>query len=191
MPVFTSASFWYDFPQSTGATVNIEIPFSSRIIFRNKKNKEKEKFREGVTVSNIGFYRYPFNHSGLLAQQSVGFRYHKTKPYYFQWQVVVGALRTFYDGTVYSVSNNGSVNTLQHFGRWYAITGFAAAFGHDWQRSIKPKPFAVSLQSTLWMQYPYNSFLLPHLSIQVAFDYHFKNIHTSIKQKQVMRNQGQ
>ncbi len=187
MPIFTSGSPFYDFPQSIGATASIEFPVSSRHIFINKKKRQKQRFREGVTSSEVGFYRYPFNNTGLFLQQSVGFRYHKTKPHFFEWKLMLGALRTFYDGTVYSVSENGVVNTLPHFGRWYAITGFTTVFGEDFERSAKPKPFAVSLQPALWMQYPYNSFILPHLSLQVSLQYHFRSFNVSIRQKEIKR----
>lgn len=185
LPISTSGNLFYDFPQSFGAAARMEFPFSFRHIFINKKSKQKQKFREAVTSSTIGFYRYAFNNTGLFIQQSVGFRYYKTKPYYFQWQLMAGALRTFYDGTVYSVNNNGAVNTLRGFGRWYMLTGFATAFGHDWQRNKKPKPFSVAIEPSLWMQFPYNSFVLPHLSLQLSFQYHFSSV--TILQKEIKR----
>ncbi len=187
LPIFTSGALFYDFPQSFGAAAAIEFPFNSRHIFINKKNRQKQRFREGVATSEVGFYRYPFNNTGLFLQQLVGFRYHKTKPYFFEWLLTVGALRTFYEGTVYSVSDAGAVSTLPHFGRWYAITGITTVFGHDWERSAKPKPLALSVQPSLWVQYPYNSFILPHLSLQVSVQYHFPSFKVSIRQKEIKR----
>lgn len=187
LPVFTSGSLFYDFPQSFGALAGIEVPLNSRHIFINKKKGQKQKWREAVTSSEAGFYRYAFNNTGLLLQQSIGFRYHKTKPYFFEWKLTLGVLRTFYDGTVYTVNNYGAVSTLPHFGRWYAITGFNTAFGKDFERSEKPKPFAVSLQPSLWVQYPYNSFVLPHFSVQVSLHYHFPSFNVKVHQKKIKR----
>ncbi len=187
MPIFTSGSLFYDFPQSFGAAANIEFPISSRHIFIHKKKRQKQRFREGITATEIGFYRYPFNNTGLLLQQSVGFRYHKTKPHFFEWRLTLGALRTFYDGTVYSVSETGVVNTLPHFGRWYAITGISTVFGEDLERSAKPKPLAISVRPSLWIQYPYNSFILPHLSLQLSLQYHFSSFNVTVRQKDIKR----
>ncbi len=187
MPIFTSVSPFYDFPQSFGAVAGIELPLNSRHILINKKKRQKQKWREAVTSSEIGFYRYAFNNTGLFAEQSVGFRYHKTKPYFFEWKVTVGALRTFYDGTVYSVSETGVVHTLPRFGRWYATTGFTTVFGEDFERSAKGKPFAISVQPSLWVQYPYNSFVLPHLSLQVSLQYHFPSFNITVHQKEIKR----
>ncbi len=187
MPIFISGSLFYDFPQSFGASAGAEFPLNSRHISIIKKGKQKEKYRDIITTSNIGFYRYAFNNRGLFLLQSVGYRYHKTKPYYFEWLLTFGALRTFYDGNVYSVDNYGTIRTLQNFGRLYAITGFTTVFGHDFERSAKPKPIAISIQPSLWVQYPYNSFLLPHFSIQLSFSYHFNQFNIVVHQKQIKR----
>ena len=43
LPVYTSASFLYDFPQSFGATAFITLPLNNRLVFINKKGKQKLK----------------------------------------------------------------------------------------------------------------------------------------------------
>ncbi len=187
MPIYIHGALFYDFPQSFGITAGVELPISSRHFIIERKSRQKEKYRDLITTSDVGFYRYPFNNTGLFLLQSVGYRYHKSKPYYFEWLATVGILRTFYDGTVYAVSDNGVVTTFGNFGRVYAITGFTTVFGHDFQRSIKPKPISVSIHSSLWIQYPYNSFILPHLSLQLSLSYHFSHLSLSVRQKQVKR----
>lgn len=187
MPVNASASLLYDFPQSFGAQVGVEFPLNSRLIFINRKHNQKKKFREMLVRSDIGFYRYVLNNTGLFFQQSIGFRYHQARPYYFEWMLTVGALRTFYDGRVYSVNNEGVVRALPGFGRWYAITGITTGFGFDWERNVKPKPFAVAIKPSLWMQYPYNSFVLPHLSLQLSMQYHIPSFNRTIYQKSINR----
>ena len=187
LPVYTSAAFLYDFPQSFGATAFISLPLNNRHIFINKKEKEKEKFRELFTRSEAGFYRYGFNNSGLLFQQSIGFRYQHTKPWFFEWMLSAGILRTFYDGTVYKVSDDGTVSTLKNFGRFYAITGMSVAYGLDLEKSAKALPFTVSLQPSLWVQYPYNSFFLLHVSTRLSIDYHFPSFNLLVHQKTIKR----
>ena len=187
LPVYTSASFLYDFPQSFGATAFITLPLNNRLVFINKKGKEKQKFRELLTRSEAGFYRYSFNNTAVLFQQSIGFRYqHKTK-YFFEWMLTAGLLRTFYDGTVYKVSNDGAVSILKNFGRLYAVTGMSVVFGLDLEKSSKPLPFTVSLQPSLWIQYPYNSFFLPHISTRLSIDYHFPSFNILVRQKTIKR----
>lgn len=189
MPLYLQGSFFYDFPQSFGAAAGVDFPIRSKVIFtKNKAGEEKAKYRNLIIASDIGFYRYPFNNSGIYLFQSIGKRYHKEKPYYFEWLASIGLLRTFYDGIVYSVDNNGNVKILKDFGRYYATTGFAAVFGHNFERSSNPKPFAIDIKPSLWIQYPYNSFILPHFSVWLTFKYHFNRFHISVKQKQVKKS---
>ena len=189
MPLYLHGSFLYDFPQSFGAATGIDFPLRSKVIFtKSKTGKEKAKYRDLIIASDVGFYHYPFNNSGIYLFQSIGKNYHKEKPYYFEWLASAGVLRTFYDGIVYSVDANGNVKILKDFGRYYVITGFTAVFGHNFERSANPKPFAIDIKPSLWIQYPYNSFILPHFSVWLTFKYHFNRFHISVKQKQVKKS---
>ena len=187
LPVYTSACFLYDFPQSFGATAGITLPLNYRHIFINKKGKEKQKFRVLLTRSEAGFYRYRFNHTGVLFQQSIGFRYQHRTAYLFEWMLTAGLLRTFYDGNVYKVSDDGIVSTLKNFGRLYGITGMSVAFGLDLEKRSKPLPFTVSLQPSLWIQYPYNSYFLPHFSTRLLIGYHLPSFNMHVHQKTIKR----
>ena len=187
MPVYTHASLFYDFPQSFGATGGIELPINSHHIVIARRGRQKEKYRDLITSSDVGFYRYPYNNTGVFLLQSVGYRYYKTKPYYFEWLATVGVLRTFYDGIVYKVSDYGAVTTLHNFGRLYATSGFTLVFGHNFERSVKPVPVSVSIQPSVWVQYPYNSFILPHVSLQLSFSYHFNHFNIYVRQKGINR----
>lgn len=183
--VYTSASFYYDFPQSPGAVASIEFPLNSIHVVSGKK----EKFKDLVTSSSIGFYRYGKNNTGSFLTQSIGFRYRHLRPYFFEWKFMAGALRTFYDGKVYKVSDEGVVSTLPAFGRWYAMAGGSTEFGFDWEKSQKKIPLAVSIGPSLWIQFPYNNFVLPHLSIQLTFRYHFSSFNISVHQKEKRNKQ--
>ncbi len=187
MPVYVHASLFYDFPQSFGAIAGIEMPINSRQNVIIKRGIQKNKFKDIITTSDVGFYRYPFNNTGLFLLQSVGYKYYKNKPYYFELLVTIGVLRTFYDGTVYSVSDNGSITVLRNFGRLYAISGFTAVFGHNFERCAIPKPMSVSIKPSLWVQYLYNSFILPHISLQLSLSYHFPHLNISVRQKKIKR----
>ncbi len=189
MPGYLHGSCFYDFPQSFGAAAGVDFPLRSKVIYtKNKAGKEKPKYRDLIIAGDMGFYRYPFNNSGIYIFQSIGKKYHNQKPYYFEWRASVGILRTYYDGIVYSVDNNGNVKILKDFGRYYATTGFTAVFGHNFERSANWKPFAIDIKPSLWIQYPYNSFILPHLSVWLTFKYHFNHFRICVKQKQVYKS---
>lgn len=188
MPTFARFAFFYDLPLSFGAFAGIDFPIKSKVIISIDRNEKKEiKYRDAILATDIGFYRYDFNNTGLYFFQSVGKRYYRQKPYYFEWQLRLGFLHTFYDGIVYAVENNGNVKQLHNFGRYYAVTGATAVFGHDFIRVTNPKPFAIDIRPSLWFQYPYNSFVLPHMSASLTFKYHFNTMNITIKQKRIQK----
>jgi hypothetical protein len=182
MPVFVRSSLFYDFPQSFGASAGVDFPVRSKmIITKDEKGQTSFKYRDLIVAGDIGFYRNLFNNSGLYFFQSIGKQYHKNKPYYYEWLARVGLLRTFYDGIVYTVDANGNVKVINNFGRYYIATGFMAVFGYDFERSKKQLPFAIDARSYIWIQYPYNSFVLPHLSFELSFKYRFNKLNITIK----------
>jgi hypothetical protein len=186
MPAFLHASFFYDLPLSFGSFTGIDFPIKSKVFISvDRAGKKEIKYRDAIVASDIGFYRYDFNNTGLYFFESIGKRYYRQRPYYFEWMITVGFLRTFYDGIVYAVDDNGNVKQLHNYGKYYAVTGGTAVFGHDFLKAKKPKPFAIDIRPSLWFQYPYNSFVLPHLSASLTFKYHFQGMNITIKQKRI------
>jgi hypothetical protein len=186
LPVYIKGGFFYDFPQSVGFSGGIDFPFKRKLIASaNDSNASSIKYRDWVFSADIGFYRYQFNQSGLFFSPSIGKRYSKTRPTYFEWLISAGFLRTFYDGQVYAVDGSGNVKELKYYGRFYAITGLSTVFGHNFEKNKRPKPFAIGIKPSLWFQYPYNSFILPHLSAELIFKYHFDNLNIVVKQNRM------
>lgn len=184
--LFVHSSFFYDFPQSFGIAAGVDFPVSSKLKTTFSKNgKEKLSFRDLIIAGDIGFYRYRFNHSGLYFLSSIGKRYYDAGPYYFEMLLSIGVLRTFYDGRVYMVDDNGNIKEKKNFGRYYATSGLSFAFGHNFERSKKPRPFAIQAKPFIWIQYPYNSYLLPHLSAEFSLKYHFRNFNIRVKEKEI------
>jgi hypothetical protein len=185
-PVYLHTSFYYDFSKSFGASAGIDFPFSSKIKISYKKDSTKKiRYRDWIINADLGFYRYESNNTGVFFIPSVGKRYSREGCYYFEWLTGAGLLRTFYDGIVYSVDGNGKVNEENNYGRWYATLNIATTFGWDLSKSKKSSPIALQLQPILWFQFPYNSFLLPHLSLEAGFKYHFKNFNSKVRQHPV------
>ena len=180
-PAFVQFSVLYDFPQSYGFTVGIDRPFVSVLKMNNGATKKQKDFFVSL---NAGCFRYPFNYTGILVLPSAGIRYFKKKHYYSELAISMGILRTFYDGTVYHVDNNGTVSQLPLFGRNYALTGIS--YAADWQIKKRNSGFwTVQLKPVLWMQYPYDSFIKLHFSVEAGIKYAYKKrpVPTRIKTK--------
>ena len=185
MPLFIHGALFYDFPQSFGASAGIDFPVQIKTIFKIKNGDTSVRNAAFVTGAGLGFYRYEFNHTGLMLSSFIGTRHIYSNASYFEHLWGLGVLRTFYDGIVYSVDAGGTIKQKNNYGRTYATIHFALAYGWDFTRSKKPKPFAIQLQPVLWFQFPYNGFVLPHGSLAIAIKYHFKKLNVSIKHKEI------
>ena len=191
IPLLIRASFLYDMPLSFGAVAGVEIPLNRKIIADTKGNDSARiKNHDLIAGAETGFYRYAFNNTGLYFFASAGKRYSSKKPAYCQWQINLGILRTIYDGIVYAVNANNEVSILQNSGRFYALTGFSVVFGHDLRHQHHARPFSIEAGPLLWLQYPYNSYVLPHLSAKLGVAYYFQPIQRRIKQKTMKKIPG-
>lgn len=185
-PIFLHSSFYYDFPKSFGASAGIDFTIQSKIKSTiNKVGKEKIRYRNLILNADIGFYRYRFNNTGVFLIPSIGKRYLSKQPYYFEILIGAGLVKTFYDGIVYTVDDNGKVSENNYFGRFYATANISAVFGWNFEHSKQAKPIAIQIKPVLWFQFPYNSFTLPHVSVEAGAKYHFKNWNNKVRQKQL------
>jgi len=167
-PLFASASLFYDFPQAYGIMGSVSSPY--RTIVRSRKSKDgftrrKDRFLAGEG----GLYRYPLNYTGLLLLPGFGTRHYRNNSFFYETIINIGVLRTFYDGKVYEVDATGNVKEKKAFGRFYATTHLSTAFDF---RINKVTFFEV--KPSAWFQYPFDSFIKPHLSLQAGLTYELR-----------------
>jgi hypothetical protein len=170
-PVFAQVSLLYDFPESYGITSGIQLPL--RFIIKNitlKSGRTVTKQRDIVGGVNAGFYRYSYNYTGVILLPFIARRRYYHSTFFTEASLGMGVLRTFYDGKVYKVDAAGNVSEAKLFGRFYATTNLAWSF--NW---LLNKPgqsnIALQLKPSLWFQYPYNSFIKPHASLEAGIKY--------------------
>jgi hypothetical protein len=167
-PVFAQISLLYDFPQSFGLSSGLYIPIKTINKKRiSKGGKDLIKQKDVVAGFNLGFYRYPYNYTGVLLSPFIGKRHYSSSTFFSETLFSISVLRTFYDGKVYKVDQAGNVSEAGLFGRFYATSSFSYAF--NW---LLNKPaFTLQLKPSLWFQYPYNSFIKPHASLEIGIKY--------------------
>jgi len=170
-PVFVQASLLYDFPQSYGVTAGIDFPLKSVIKNRVAKNGSESTIQKarfwGVLA---GFYRYPYNYTGVLLMPTIGVRRPVFKSFFYESSLGIGVLRTFYDGKAYEVDAAGNVKEKSLFGRFYATTNLSFAFNFLLRNSAQ-NVLALQIKPSLWFQYPFDSFIKPHVSLEAGMKY--------------------
>ncbi|MEO6916452.1 MAG: hypothetical protein ABI151_13160 [Chitinophagaceae bacterium] len=161
-PVFAQASLLYDFPQSFGVITGISWPFRT-IVKSRIPGKSFIRRKDRFLAVEAGFYRYPFNYTGLLLMPGYGARHYRSQSFFYETIVSLGLMRTFYDGKVYDVNATGNVTEKKLYGRFYATTHLSSAF--DFRAS---KLITLEVKPSVWFQYPFDSFIKPHLSLQAG-----------------------
>jgi hypothetical protein len=174
-PVFAQTSLFYDSPQSYGLSAGIDWPYKSIIKTYVSANgsstiRQKERFF-GLQTS---FYRYPYNSTGVLLVPTIGSRHYVNSKFFYETTLGIGVLRTFYDGKVYAVDASGTVTEKSLFGRFYATTHLASSFNFLLQKPGH-KILALQVKPSLWFQYPFESLIKPHISLEAGIKYEINN----------------
>ena len=175
-PVLLYGLATYDLPKGYGFAIGTSIPFHS--IIKEKVNKdfktrcaEKDEF----ISAELGGYRHPFAYTAIIINAGIGIRYVKSLKHFTELSFNQGIVRTAYDGKVYELDQDGNIKERKLFGRNYLATGFSYSLNwslHDGNADL----WFIQLKPVIWLQYPYNSFLKLHFSLQAGISYRLKNI---------------
>ena len=175
-PVFLYGLATYDLPKSYGFSIGTSFPFGSKI--KNLTSSEKDEF----VSAEFGEYRHPYGYTSIIFNAGIGIRYVRSPNHFTDLCFHQGVLRTVYDGKVYEMDQYGNIKELRFFGRTYLTTGFS--YSMNWAlHNRNQNLWFVQLKPSAWAQYPYNSFLKLHLSLQAGVSYRLKNINVRSRSK--------
>jgi hypothetical protein len=159
----------YDFP-GYGLMVGASVPVQSTIRIKSHRS-ETVKF----ISAEMGGLRYPFVNTSLVVNAGVGIRYIKSIRHFAELSFQQGVMRTIYDGKAYELDAEGNVKEENFFGRTYLVSGFS--YSQNWSISNRTSNlWFLQLRPFVWVQYPYNSFLKIHLSLQAGICYRLNRL---------------
>jgi len=167
-PVLLYGLAAYDIPKGFGFDIGASVPFHSTAKLKN--GSEKDEF----ISSELGEYRYPFAYTSMLFNVGLGIEYIRSPKYFTELSFSQGLLRTIYDGKVYELDQYGNIKERKLFGRTYLTTQFSYSINYRVDRR-NPNLWFLQLRPSAWLQYPYNSFLKLHFSLQAGISYCLKN----------------
>jgi len=175
-PAFLYGLITYDFPKSYGFIIGTSVPFHSIIKEKADKDSETRVSKKDEFISaELGAYRRPFAYTSIFVNAGIGIRYIKSTKHFTELFFNQGVLRTAYDGKVYELDQDGNIKERILFGRTYLVTGFS--YSLNWNlNSRNSNLWFIQLKPGIWMQYPYNSFLKLHFSLQAGICYQLKNM---------------
>jgi len=183
-PVLLSAVATYDFAKSYGASFEISAPFHSIANQNHHESSSVRTHKDQFISLELGMNRRPFAYTTAYFNMGVGLRFNRCAKHFNEVSFEQGIQRTFYDGKVYQEQPDGSIKERTLFGRTYASSGLSCA--QNWSISNRSgNAWFIQLRPSIWIQYPYNSFVKPHFSLQAGLTYHLRDVsvHTRTKYK--------
>jgi hypothetical protein len=174
-PVFLCAVATYDFAKSYGVSAGVAIPFHSIISQQHLENLRGTHRKDEFFLLELGTDHRPLMYTSMYINLGAGIRFARSERHFTELSFEQGVLRTFYDGQVYQEQTDGSIKELTLFGRTYATTGLL--YAQVWNISNRSSnAWFILLKPRIWIQYPYNSFLKPHFSLEAGISYHLRNV---------------
>lgn len=163
-PFFLYGLAGYDIPKGFGFTIGGAVPFHSVVKIKTCAQRTE------VVFSELGEYRYPFAYTSIFFNAGLGIEYIRSSKHFTELSFSQGLLRTIYDGKVYELAPDGNIKERKLFGRNYLISQVSWSLNYRIYKR-NPGPWFLKFRPSAWLQYPYNSFLKPHIAIQAGVSY--------------------
>jgi hypothetical protein len=125
-----------------------------------------------VAGLHLAAYRHPRNHYGVIVYPTLGYTRTKTRGAFFQTGISLGYMRIFLDGETYQVNAGGELERVRLASRGALLPGVYIGWGKDLSRT-RGIPLIWQVKPSLWLQMPYNTTVLPRLSLEVGVIYKF------------------
>lgn len=137
------------------------------------ENFHTDKFSTPLRV-NIGFYNHPRSHNAIFLDFHQGFRrYFKNQNWFFEQNIGIGTMLSFYNENVWHVDDDGNSALVSNTGNWDFMPSVTLGFG----KNITPKKetaIYVWLRPKIYWQYPFNNLANVHTALQIGFSYNLK-----------------
>lgn len=122
--------------------------------------------------TNLGFYLHRNNYRGLLLSLETGNRFTSNFGLFGDFDLGIGYLHTWTDGRTYNRSKDGEIKELRNPG--YPHFLLIGSLGPGWNFSKKTAlPIQAHFYLSIFGEYPFNGYMLPHAAIQLGLTYKF------------------
>lgn len=140
-----------------GIEIGYEINFYKALIF----------------TASIGTYIHQRNHVGLFLSSGLNWRHTFSIGYSMEFGLGLGYLHTWaHGGNIYTVDDNGNVSLKQNFGRPHFMPIVRLGLlGWDFRKKTNI-PLRLNADIIGFGQYPFNSFMMPHVAIRIGGTYY-------------------
>lgn len=149
-----------------GLRLGYEIPALHNKIVKPRKTSHSLMLHPG-----IGYYKHVYNHSALFLNMEAGYNILFFFGLEGRINLGVGYLRTFLDGEVYEMKEDGTFKKVPLAGNNTFMPSLSLHLGYDFSRLTESK-LGFFIKPSIFFQIPYNDFVLPQYSVEIGLKYH-------------------
>jgi hypothetical protein len=125
-------------------------------------------------TASIGTYIHQRNHVGLFLCSGLNWRHTFPIGYSMEFGLALGYLHTWaHGGKIYTVDNNGNISEKPNYGRPHFMPMVKLGLlGWDFRKKANI-PLRLNADIVGFGQYPFNTYLLPHIAVKIGGTYYF------------------
>ncbi len=135
-----------------------------------KKKSSKIVLKTIYCPVNLSWYTHKGYNSALMISSGIGSRTQKSKGLFYGSELTLGVMRTFINGTTYSVDDKGEISTVLG-GYFYGNINFSLEAGWNFSKCTKSIPLSTFVKLNALVQFPYNSGSVFHIMPEVGLRY--------------------
>jgi hypothetical protein len=168
-----------------GLKVGVDYQVIDKQIERTRKDGSvKILHKNRFVTANVGFYYHKDYNTNIFLQGGYQLQRLKSSGWFRTLEPQLGVSRTFIGGTVYKVSDDGSVTRKKWAGHFYLAPSLSFGFGKDFSIKNENMPLTIFTKVTLFTNLPYNNFIYARVMMEVGAGYRLTSIMKhSVKQK--------
>ena len=158
-----------------GIKVGADYLVIQKEIEKTKRNSVKTIYKNRYITTNLGFYYHKDYNTNFFLQAGYQWQRMRSSGWFTALEPQLGVSRTFIDGAVYKVSEEGNVTRKKAAGHFYVAPALSFGVGKD--LSLKNDiPLTLFSKVTLFTNLPYNNFVYGRALFEIGASYHFAGI---------------
>lgn len=160
-----------------GARLGVDYQVACKTITKNKGNGAMKMFQRNKFITlNTGFYYHRDFNTNLFLQGGFQWQRKNAKGWFTSVEPQLGISRTFINGEVYTVRDDGTVRRKRGAGHFYLAPAVSFGLGKDFSTGKLQRPVSVFGKLTVFTNAPYNNFVYVRLMTELGVSYHFHDL---------------
>lgn len=142
------------------------------VVFELEYEKYQSEHFSTISGVNVGGYIHARSHAAAFIDIQQGLRRTLSNRIILESRVGLGVMLSFYTEEVYTLNESGLFEETSRIASPDLMPSFTLGLGYDFSRNREKRRMAWVRPRIFW-QYPYNSLILPHLSLQIGYTHTF------------------